>query len=131
MTYTENHHLPTWEKSDRVMMDTFNDMTAALDTALKTNADAIAAIGIVTGSYTGNATYPREIDLGFQPKLVLLYTQQGRTEHNSWVYGGIIMRGRVLGLEQYPVAELTANGFRLLRDYANVQNEVYLYAAFR
>ncbi len=131
MTQTQNYQLPKWESTDRVMMSTFNDMTAKLDTALKTNADAIAAIGIVTGTYTGDATYPREINLGFQPKLVLLCTQQGRTEHNGWVYGGIIMRGRVLGLEQYPVAELTANGFRLLRDYANVQNEVYLYAAFR
>ena len=43
MTKTTNYQLPKWEKTDRVQMKDFNDMTATLDAALKANADAIAA----------------------------------------------------------------------------------------
>ena len=43
MTKTTNYQLPEWEKTDRIQMKDFNDMTATLDTALKANADAIAA----------------------------------------------------------------------------------------
>ena len=43
MTKTTNYQLPKWEKTDRIQMKDFNDMTATLDAALKANADAIAA----------------------------------------------------------------------------------------
>ena len=39
MTKTTNYQLPKWEKTDRVQMKDFNDMTATLDAALKANAD--------------------------------------------------------------------------------------------
>ena len=67
MTKTTNYQLPKWEKTDRVQMKDFNDMTATLDTALTANADAAAAASatvalcgncrIVTGTYTGSGTY--------------------------------------------------------------------------
>ena len=41
MTKTTNYQLPKWEKTDRVQMKDFNDMTAKIDAALKANADAI------------------------------------------------------------------------------------------
>ena len=41
MTKTTNYQLPEWEKTDRIQMKDFNDMTATLDAALKANADAI------------------------------------------------------------------------------------------
>ena len=34
MQKTTNYQLPKWEKTDRILMDDFNGMTAALDTAL-------------------------------------------------------------------------------------------------
>ena len=34
MTKTTNYQLPKWEKTDRVQMKDFNDMTATLDEAL-------------------------------------------------------------------------------------------------
>ena len=40
--HTTNYQLPKWEKTDRVQMKDFNDMTAKIDAALKANADAIA-----------------------------------------------------------------------------------------
>ena len=48
MNYTKNHHLPQWEKTDRIMMEDFNamcaDMEAGLDkTARNAAADTAAA----------------------------------------------------------------------------------------
>lgn len=67
MTKTTNYQLPKWEKTDRIQMKDFNDMTATLDTALKANADAAAAASaavalcgnckIIAGTYTGSGTY--------------------------------------------------------------------------
>ena len=67
MTKTTNYQLPKWEKTDRVQMKDFNDMTATLDTALKANADTAAAASaavalcgnckIETSTYTGNGKY--------------------------------------------------------------------------
>ena len=60
MTKTTNYQLPKWEKTDRVQMKDFNDMTATLDAALKANADAIADCGNCRMSmlaYTGNGKY--------------------------------------------------------------------------
>lgn len=40
MKRTTNYALPTWEKSDFIKMDDFNDLTQKLDTALKSQSDA-------------------------------------------------------------------------------------------
>lgn len=42
MKYTANHHLPTWEKSDRIRMEDFNDMTARLETSLAAGQKAVS-----------------------------------------------------------------------------------------
>ena len=55
MTKTTNYQLPKWEKTDRIQMKDFNDMTATLDAALKANADAIAA---ETAARIADAPYP-------------------------------------------------------------------------
>ena len=41
MKYTANHHLPTWDKSDRIRMEDFNAMTAQLDTAITAERTAL------------------------------------------------------------------------------------------
>ena len=43
MQNTTNYALPTWEKDDQIKMSDFNAMTAKLDAALKSNADAVAS----------------------------------------------------------------------------------------
>ena len=43
MNKTANFQLNQWEKTDRIMMEDFNRDNAAIDTALKGNADAVAA----------------------------------------------------------------------------------------
>ena len=43
MNYTKNHHLPQWEKTDRIMMEDFNQMCADMEAGLdKTAKDAAA-----------------------------------------------------------------------------------------
>ena len=94
MIHTTNYQLPKWEKTDRVQMKDFNDMTATLDAALKANADtaaantqtlaaqaqAIAKLGnckVVAGSYTGDGTYGADhaITLNFSHKPMLVFVQ--------------------------------------------------------
>ena len=43
MKRTTNYALPTWEKSDFIKMDDFNDLTQKLDAALKSGADSAAS----------------------------------------------------------------------------------------
>lgn len=43
MNKTANFQLTQWEKTDRIMMEDFNRDNAAIDAALKSNADAMAA----------------------------------------------------------------------------------------
>lgn len=44
MNKTANFQLTQWEKTDRIMMEDFNRDNAAIDTALKSNADGVAAL---------------------------------------------------------------------------------------
>ncbi len=87
MTKTTNYQLPKWEKTDRVQMKDFNDMTATLDAALKANADAIAEHGIKLTqlgnceieifSYTGTGKYgaenPTTITFPKMPAFFIVY----------------------------------------------------------
>ena len=127
MQKTTNYQLPKWEKTDRILMENFNDMTAKLDAALKANADAIAAVGYVTGRYTGTGSYPRTITLGFQPKAVVLTTYTGYTNNSGSPFGGVFGVG--MPLSGY--AEVAANGFTLKAEYVNQKNTVYNYIAFK
>ena len=51
MNYTQNYQLPQWVETDRILMDDFNDMTSAIDAALKTNADGLAAEEAATKAF--------------------------------------------------------------------------------
>ena len=44
MNKTANFQLTQWEKTDRIMMEEFNDNWDKIDTALKGNADKAAAL---------------------------------------------------------------------------------------
>ena len=70
MNKTANFQLTQWEKTDRIMMEDFNRDNAAIDAALKSSADGVAALQtalascgnckIVYGTYTGTGKYGRE-----------------------------------------------------------------------
>ncbi len=42
LNQTPNYALPSWEATDRILMEDFNDMTEKLDEALKSHDDALA-----------------------------------------------------------------------------------------
>lgn len=44
MQYTENYHLPQWVKSDRIMMQDFNQMCADLEAGMTENAQTAAEV---------------------------------------------------------------------------------------
>ena len=73
MTETTNLHLPQFEASDRIHHDDFNAAFQAIDTAVSGKS------GIVTGSYTGDGSYgsthPRILHFAFQPKLLLIQSE--------------------------------------------------------
>ena len=53
MNYTENYHLPQWEKEDRIMMDDFNQMCRDMEAGLaKTAKDAAAETAAVNKENT-------------------------------------------------------------------------------
>ena len=88
VTYTTNYQLPQWVKSDRIMMDDFNDANSKIDTALKSQADALnsletnmASLGncqLYYTTYTGTGTYgsshPTTLTFPGYPALVVLFS---------------------------------------------------------
>lgn len=87
MEHTPNYQLPRWALSDPIQMNDFNAAFAAIDTALKANADTgaalTAALGaggstcrIACGSYAGTGTAgasgPNALSFGFKPLLLFL-----------------------------------------------------------
>ena len=91
MTKTTNYQLPKWEKTDRIQMSDFNDMTATLDAALKAVADGGAKLAV--GSYTGTGGYGAEnansLTFDFVPKILWITAQnQGATAHRAVLLHG-------------------------------------------
>lgn len=83
--YTENFGLCQWEATDQVLREEFNQNNTRVDEALKSASElaqaaqalADSAYGpdntpFAVGSYTGDGTDKRKIDLGFTPKAVFL-----------------------------------------------------------
>lgn len=89
MNKTANFQLTQWEKTDRIMMEDFNRDNAAIDAALKGNADKAAALQTALAgvgncsmeikSYTGNGKFgqnnPNSITFAKKPKAVLIFGQ--------------------------------------------------------
>ena len=69
MTTTQNLNLPQWEASDRIHHDDFNEAMERIDAAVT----AAGNCHIYTGSYEGDGTSDRTIDLGFTPKLLIIF----------------------------------------------------------
>lgn len=140
MQYTENYHLPQWVKSDRIMMDDFNQMCQDIEAGLTSSAAkadaaqaAAEALPYVVGSYTGDGSTYRNIDVGFQPSFVIVCADQ---RISGTTNGGlsVMMAGRQCSSRLY----MTATGFRLdssdtVNPYPQVNSSgrVYDYIAFK
>ena len=94
MTKTTNYQLPKWEKTDRVQMKDFNDMTATLDTALKANADTAAAASaavalcgncaIYQTTYTGGDMTTPTITCPGKPMVLMVCESDGAPALIAW-----------------------------------------------
>ena len=94
MNKTANFQLTQWEKTDRIMMEDFNRDNAAIDAALKSNADGVAALQtalascgnckIVYGTYTGTgksgSANPNKLTFSGKPVLVIVQAQSNTTD---------------------------------------------------
>ena len=154
MNYTKNHHLPQWEKMDRIMMDDFNamcaDMEAGLDkTARNAAADTAAArsesaravadaaycpsfMPYAIGTYRGTGTGETTIRLGFKPRFLIISDQQASTEGG----GGIIHNLMLVGAHTASTGiAFLSDGFKVFNvesHYPRLNNtRTFAYVAFR
>ena len=109
MTKTTNYQLPKWEKTDRIQMKDFNDMTATLDAALKANADAMPRI--IHGSYTGDGVSSRTINLTFTPMAVWVSRSAGLYPSDG---GAFFTQDYSITFQDWAVlGKITDNGFQV------------------
>ena len=127
-SYTEYFQLNQWAAEDKVLRAEFNEDNRKIDQALRALAGAVPRI--VTGTYTGDGTESRLIDLGFAPKAIYVSTQAGNT------YAGLALAGHPVQVNQYMVLEIEGTGIRVHFNrteyfgiYSNVANTVYYYVA--
>ena len=140
MEHTQNYNLPQWAKTDRIMMDDFNQAMADIDSsisAVEAKADAAYKPGnlpYVVGTYAGDGT-PEwiEIDLGFRPRMVIVTYQQTTSSVQDTANHTLIFAAT----NPTQCWKLTENGFAVRGNVANTYgwlsmvNAVYTYIAFR
>ena len=94
MNYTDNHHLPQWASSDRILMSDFNNAMSAIENGMSANAQAAKSAAsaasaahskattalqealtpvFFSGFYTGTGNAALQITYGFRPKTVIIY----------------------------------------------------------
>ena len=94
-------------------------------------------VGIVVGSYVGDGVNGRDINLGFQPKALLIITNEGLLgsgRSSSSTFGGLLMPGKGLYYKTHLCAEVTSTGFRLYFGsdlLANIDGYTYYYLAVK
>ena len=135
MTKTQHYQLNQWDAGDRVLREDFNEDNRQIDAALGT----IPLIRI--GTYQGTGTVPIEVDVGFKPKIVLIFNT-GRSISTS--YSGVFTEA--LPIEYYdsdqyefkPMTFMTATGFKAIEKSFNGErkepminrpNSTYFYIA--
>lgn len=62
MNYTEKHHLPQWESTDRVLRNDFNDAMTTIDTALAACGNCTIVLGTYTGTGNGDLSPVLQFD---------------------------------------------------------------------
>lgn len=94
-------------------------------------------VATVTGTYVGDGEKTRNIELGFQPKAVLLFHSSGITTN---YYGGLMLLGFPVSLNDTfpltsPAMEITSDGFVINASsnyvHANDNGNYFYYIAFR
>lgn len=161
--YTENYGFCQWEATDQVLREEFNKDNAKVDEVLKETADvALAAQALaqaayspenspfVVGSYTGDGTAKRKIELGFTPKAVLVVHYDGSMTYSrssTACYGALALQGKTANFRNNDLVNwidgdtimmIVPNGFQVaffqsggFECYVNAQNHVLYYIAIK
>ena len=86
---TQNYDLHAWEPDDDFQLHEINENFAAIDSALGVRYP------VVIGTYVGDGTQARLIDLGAAAAAVLVENNEGtRSDYDhSFVFGGLALPG--------------------------------------
>ena len=139
MTKTEHYNLNKPEGNDPVRLADFNENADIIDAAIAAIPD------IVTGTYIGNGTATRTVDLGFAPKAVFVCSDQGATCFYApngalLIHGGLVLPDNGLRYSYVAPDALTITDTGLQVSYydgtafyncTNTNNRVYHYVALR
>lgn len=133
MNYTKNYQLNQWEETDRVLREDFNTDNQKIDDTLGRKCEA------VFGSFVGDNSPQRKIELGFTPQAVLLLGQYPTVVRNESVYGGLALPGKPALVNRdggVDALTITDGGFLVYYEYNNAgsratNNGTKFYIAFR
>jgi len=148
---TEHLKLCQWEADDEVLRADFNadnakidEAVAALKASVEEKLEAVRAMAqaayspskkpYVVGTYTGDGTSGRSIDLGFMPSAVLVTSKDGEVHYwSSGVneyYGGLTVQGAGGGANGLSIMY---NGFFVAygNTGSNTKGMKFNYIAFR
>lgn len=130
-TYTANYGLHQWVPGDNFLRTDFNTDFQKIDAGIKAAlSTAQGKAEIVTGTYTGDGTQNRLINLGFQPRGVLVETSWGARGGVTQARAGMAVAGGPLAPQDgQPCLFMTSGGFRVVRGSNGEQtnNEGYTY----
>lgn len=134
-SYTEHYGLHQWEPNDNFLRADFNKDFKTIDGALGEKS------GIVTGSYAGSSAESQSINLGFQPKAVLVMENTGLAGTSggsySMVYGGLTLRDKPVEVAKTVALQINATGFTVYNysDFDNIRinrtDKTYYYLAVK
>ena len=132
-TYTPNYGLHQWVPEDVFVRTDFNEDLQKIDTAIQGAHDlAEGRANIIFGTYTGNGSATRTIELGFTPKWILVFPSDGYIASFNM---GLAAPGYPV-MRSSNVVSVAINGSRLQVGYefssgpwTNENNRVFHYLA--
>lgn len=131
--YTQHYQLHQWVPEDNFLRTDFNADFEKIDTVLSLKN------GAVFGTFVGDNTPQRKIELGFTPLAVLLLGQYPTIERNESVYGGLALPGKPALVNRdggVDALGITSGGFLVYYEYSSygsraTNSGTKFYIAFR
>lgn len=135
-TYTANYGLHQWVPGDNFLRTDFNTDFQKIDAGIKAAlSTAQGKAEIVTGTYTGDGTQNRLINLGFQPRAVLIEKYSGDRGNTAQVHAGLTIQGGAMANRDGDAAAAIAqDGFNITYNATtgmntNISGTTYYYLA--
>lgn len=129
-SYTEHYGLHQWAPEDDFLRTDFNTDFQKIDTAIAEKPE------FVFGTYTGDGTARRHIELGFRPKSVMVVGSSG-VFSESGNEGGFVLDGYPILIGFYTHMEIEDGGFAVYYHYdlgnstINKEGTIHYYQAMR